>query len=108
MSESGFEPITSKTNRFLNPNNGSRDVIATAIGQTNFLDSPQIGDDLSKGGFDFADMKDEHELLTVYLILPADKLETHANWLRLLVGTCLRDLLRTKPGNGPRPLLGPQ
>jgi type IV secretion system protein VirD4 len=102
MSESGIAAITSKTNRFLHPTNETRSVIATAIGQTGFLDSPQVSADLSKGAFDFSVMK--RKLVTVYLILPADKLETHANWLRLVVGTALRDLMKTGPGP-IRPLL---
>lgn len=103
IKEHGFEPITSKTNSFLHPNNETRGVIATAIGQTDWLDSPAYAEDLSKGGFDFADLK--KELITVYVIIPATHLESHAIWLRLIVGACLRDLMRTPPGDGPPPLL---
>ena len=39
----------------------------------------------------------KREIVTVYLVLPADRLETHANYLRLIVTSALRALLRSLP-----------
>jgi type IV secretion system protein VirD4 len=103
MGTSAMRSLTNKINRLAVPTNEARSVISTVLAQTTFLDDPQIAEDVSKGGFDFADMK--RECITVYCILPLEKLETDASWLRLIVGTCLRDLQRTLPGAGPPPLL---
>jgi hypothetical protein len=44
--------IVDYTNRFINPSKASNDVIATVIGQTGFLNEPQIAADLSGAGYD--------------------------------------------------------
>jgi type IV secretion system protein VirD4 len=44
-------------------------------------------------------MKDR--LTTAFLILPATHLSSHANWLRLIVGQALHDLMRSGPGRFP-------
>jgi type IV secretion system protein VirD4 len=42
---------------------------------------------------------------TVYLILPADRLESYANYLRLVVTSALRTLLRSPPSSTLPPVL---
>jgi type IV secretion system protein VirD4 len=103
MLGSGCAPLAAKAGRFVRSTNETLGVIATAITQTRFLDSPQIQRDISGAGFDFADMK--KEIITVYLILPADRLETHANYLRLVVTSALRALLRSPPSATLPPVL---
>jgi len=83
MYASGYPPLQAKCGRFLMETNEIQSVLSTAITQTNFLDSPPIARDLAQGTFDFNDMK--REIVTVYLILPAFRLHTHRNWLRLMV-----------------------
>jgi type IV secretion system protein VirD4 len=102
MSESGYPSLVAKVNRFLHPNNETRGVIATALAQTAFLDAVPIAADLTKGAFDFDEMK--REIVTVIVILPATELDDKAQWLRIMVGRALRDLMRTPPGP-QRPLL---
>jgi type IV secretion system protein VirD4 len=103
MAESHCEPLRSKAGRFVSGSRSTMDVISTAINETNFLDSPPIRRDLSGPGFDWNVMK--REIVTVYLVLPADRLESHANYLRLIVTSALRTLLRSPPGETLPPVL---
>ncbi|MDJ0825073.1 MAG: type IV secretory system conjugative DNA transfer family protein [Rhodobacter sp.] len=58
-------------------------VLASAQAQTHFLDSARVRENLSASDFDFADLKTK--LMTVYLVLPSDRLNAFSRWLRLLV-----------------------
>ena len=58
-------------------------VFASAQAHTHFLDSPRIRASLAASDFQFEDLKAKK--LTVYLILPADRLSTFNRWLRLLI-----------------------
>lgn len=58
-------------------------VVASAQAQTHFLDSPRIRESLSASDFKFEDLKGT--AMTIYLVLPADRLETFGRWLRLLI-----------------------
>jgi type IV secretion system protein VirD4 len=101
MTLNDYEPLRAKAGRFKIASNSNRDIISTAINETAFIDSPPVASDLeSKSDFRFADMKDE--IVTVYLILPATHLESHSNWLRLIIASALRELL-SAPANSARP-----
>ena len=67
-------------------------VISTAQAQTHFLDSPRMTAVLGASSFDPGDLKSGG--MTIYLVLPADRLATHGRWLRLVVGLCLAALTR--------------
>lgn len=69
----------------------------TAKVQTDWLGSPPIREDLKKGAFDFASLKKTPT--TVYLVLPPEFLASHAVWLRLMVASTLRPLLRSVEDN---------
>ena len=69
-------------------------VISTAQAQTHFLDSPRMTEILRASSFDLADLKTSK--MTIYLVLPADRLATHGRWLRLIVGLCLSALTRDR------------
>jgi type IV secretion system protein VirD4 len=58
-------------------------VMAAAQSHTHFLDSPRIRESLARSDFRFEDLK--AGAMTVYLILPADRLKTFDRWLRLLI-----------------------
>jgi len=58
-------------------------VIASLQSHTHFLDSPRIRKSLSKSDFKFEDLKSSK--MTIFLVLPADRLETFGRWLRLLI-----------------------
>lgn len=73
-------------------------VMAAVQSHTHFLDSPRIRESLSATDFRFEDLK--ADLMTVYLILPADRLKTFDRWLRLLIQyaiTVNARNIRTKP-----------
>jgi type IV secretion system protein VirD4 len=76
-------------------------VISTALTQTRWLDSRQIGPDLtSSEDYDFASLKTTPT--TVYLVLPPRQLATHSPWLRLIVTAILQPLLKdTTPPKVP-------
>jgi type IV secretion system protein VirD4 len=58
-------------------------VLASAQAQTHFLDSARMRENLSASDFRFEDLKAKN--ITVYLVLPADRLNTFGRWLRLLI-----------------------
>ena len=64
----------------------------TAKVQTDWLDSPQMRADLEGGALDFATLKETPT--TVYLVLPPEFLASHGVWLRMMVASILRPLLR--------------
>ncbi len=62
-------------------------VMASVQAQTHFLDSERLRDSLATSDFKFEDLKTTP--MSVYLVLPADKLESHGRWLRLLIQQAL-------------------
>ncbi len=58
-------------------------VMATTQAQTHFLDSARIQENLEASDFKFEDLKTKQ--MTIYLVLPADRLNAFSRWLRLLV-----------------------
>lgn len=78
-------------------------VIASAQSQTHFLDSARLRESLSASDFTFEDLKTGST--TVYLILPADRLETFGRWLRLLVQQSITVNARNIEVQPERPIL---
>jgi type IV secretion system protein VirD4 len=58
-------------------------VLATVQSHTHFLDSDRMRANLASSSFKFEDLKTNP--MTIYLVLPADRLNTFGRWLRLLV-----------------------
>ncbi|WP_052245220.1 type IV secretory system conjugative DNA transfer family protein [Halocynthiibacter namhaensis] len=58
-------------------------VFATAQAHTHFLDSERLQSSLISSSFRFEDLKTKP--ITIYLVLPADRLNTFSRWLRLLI-----------------------
>lgn len=77
-------------------------VLSSAQRHTHFLDSARINAAMARSDFRFADLKTSR--CTVFLVLPPDRLDTYARWLRLLVAQAIKDLSRT-PGLGGPPVL---
>lgn len=73
-------------------------VISTARKHTDFLKSPPLRESLknSPDGLNSADLSEGKT--TVYVIIPADRLHTHAQWLRLVSSSLIRAVVR-KPKN---------
>jgi type IV secretion system protein VirD4 len=84
------------------------DVVSTLHGQISSLNDKALVVDMAKHPmvgdqpFDFGMLKER--LMTVYVILPEDKLQTHAVWVRLIISNALNALMRGVPGK-IRPLL---
>lgn len=78
-------------------------VLATAHSHTHFLDSPRIRDSLAQSDFRFEDLKTTK--MTVYLILPADRLRTFDRWLRLLIQQAITVNARNIDRKPEKPIL---
>jgi type IV secretory pathway TraG/TraD family ATPase VirD4 len=59
-------------------------VLSTAKRHTKFLDDTRIADSLSRSDFDIRDLK--RKLMTVYIVLPPDRLEANTRFIRGLIG----------------------
>ena len=89
----GFE-IESLVGRFLRDSDEIASIQSTADRQTSWMLSPLMRANMAKNDIDFADLKKRP--ITVYLILPAERMRTHSVWLRLVIVSALRALY--KPG----------
>lgn len=69
-------------------------IFATLLQGTDFIKSPALSKALASGFDPYELAKGE---TTLYVIIPADKLKSHSRWLRLIVTTTMRAVIR-KPG----------
>ena len=69
-------------------------VISTAQSHTHFLDSPRMALALGGSSVDLSVLK--RELASVYLILPTDRIDAYARWLRLMIACALLGIARTR------------
>jgi type IV secretion system protein VirD4 len=69
-------------------------VVSTAQSHTHFLDSPRMAQVLGKSSVDLSILK--REAASLYLILPTDRLDAYARWLRLMIASALLTLERTR------------
>lgn len=78
-------------------------VLSSAQRHTHFLDSPRMTAVMARSEFTFADLK--HEAATVFLVLPPDRLDAYARWLRLIIAQALTTIARTPsaPTGSPQP-----
>jgi type IV secretion system protein VirD4 len=79
-------------------------VLASVQAQTHFLDSPRLRASLSRSDFKFEDLK-SHRPMTVYLVLPADRLDRFGRWLRLLIQQAITVNARNIETKPERPIL---
>ncbi|APZ55352.1 type IV secretory system conjugative DNA transfer family protein [Salipiger abyssi] len=78
-------------------------VLATAQSHTHFLDSPRIRENMAASDFRFGDMK--REKLSIYVILPADRLSTFDRWLRLIISIAIIENARNIDVEPEQPVL---
>jgi len=83
----GFE-IESLISRFLRDTDEIASIQSTADRHTAWMLSPLMRENMAKNDIDFATLKERPT--TVYLILPAERMRTHAVWLRLVIVSALR------------------
>lgn len=67
-------------------------VLSSAQRHTHFLDSPRMAATMARSDFSFGDLK--RGPVTVYLVLPPDRLTTYSRWLRLMIVQSLQALSR--------------
>jgi type IV secretion system protein VirD4 len=82
-------------------------VISTAQKWTDFLKSPALRDSLTPSGdesepFNPADLT--NEMCVVYVVIPADRLKTHSQWLRLVVTSLMRSVIRQDQTAAEKPM----
>lgn len=92
LAQQGGSQIASLLGRFAADNDEVQGVRATADGQTQWLLSQPMRDDMAKASIDLRQLGDRP--VSVFVILPAEMYETHSVWLRLLVSSALRALYR--------------
>ncbi len=105
MGQHGHPLAKSAANRIMQKSERElSSVISTAQQNTHFLESPNVKESLSASDFDFAALKSDDAPVSVFLVLPADRLNTHGRWLRLIVSMAITAMVRG--GNKPdRPAL---
>lgn len=67
-------------------------VIAEAQSHLHFIESSRLANVLSTSSFSFTGLKTSR--MTIYLIVPPDRIDTCRRWLRLMVGSALNALIR--------------
>jgi len=93
-SEVGFGVISRAANVLLGkPKDERGSVISTAQRHTAFLDDPRIAAIVSKSDFSFDQLKTD--LITVYLVMPLEKLETQARFVRAVFGAAQGAVMAT-------------
>jgi type IV secretion system protein VirD4 len=78
-------------------------VLASAQAQTHFMDSGRIRECLSSSDFKFEDLKTE--AMTIYLVLPSDRLNAFGRWLRLMIQQAITVNARNIEVKPVRPVL---
>ncbi|MGA2903833.1 MAG: type IV secretory system conjugative DNA transfer family protein [Candidatus Korobacteraceae bacterium] len=81
-----------KLARFEAETNEIDSVMSTARTQTGFLDSEVLARNMDASDFSFEELCGGN--ISIYLVLPPDKLETYARWLRLMVSIAIRAVAR--------------
>ena len=94
MVAEGGPQIASLIARFLRDTDEIASIQSTADRQTWWLLSKPMRDNLAKNDINFAALKQRP--ITVYVVLPAERMRTHSVWLRLVIVSALRALY--KPG----------
>jgi type IV secretion system protein VirD4 len=80
---SGFKQLAENT---------ASSVLSTVKSNTGFLDSPRVIKSLSRSSFDIRDLKRTGNV-SIYLVLPTDKLSSYSRLLRLWISTAIRAIL---------------
>jgi len=85
--------IARAANRFLGKSDReAASVLSSAQRHTHFLDSPRIVAATARSDFQFSALR--HELTSIFLVLPPNRLDAYSRWLRLLVAQALQDIAR--------------
>lgn len=69
-------------------------VMSNCFTHTDFLKSPSLQTSISKSNFDINKITEGNAAL--YVIIPPDKIDSQSKWLRILVATALRTVVRNR------------
>ena len=89
------EAIRNKLRKFSTNAGDNREIasiMSNAQTQLRFLDSPGVARNLASDGIDLGILKTQN--VTIYLVLPPERLVTHAKWLRLIIGSAMTAMQR--------------
>ncbi|MBP1807615.1 type IV secretory system conjugative DNA transfer family protein [Rubellimicrobium aerolatum] len=91
--------VARAANRFLGKSDREASgVLSSAQRHTHFLDSPRIVASTARSDFSFASLR--HEVASVFLVLPPNRLDAYSRWLRLLVSQALAEIARDAEAHG--------
>ncbi len=91
--------VARAANRFLGKSDReAAGVLSSAARPTPFLASPRIVAATARSDFSFASLR--HEVASVFLVLPPNRLDAYARWLRLLVSQALAEIARDAETGG--------
>jgi type IV secretion system protein VirD4 len=102
MMQSSVRGLRNKAAQFENWSEEIASIASTARDQTEAFYDEEIAADLSRGSFDMRELKKRP--VTVYLILPPEMIERHSKWLRLVISSALRGVMRHREPHEPRAL----
>jgi type IV secretion system protein VirD4 len=102
MMRTNIPGLRNKAAQFTEWTNEIRSVASSAKIQTEAFDDDEIADDLAKDGVRFESIKERPT--TVYLMLPPDMVERHVKWLRLIITSALKAVMRPRRKGEPRVL----
>lgn len=102
MMKSSVRGLRNKAAQFENWSEEIASIASTARDQTEAFDDEEIAEDLSRGRFDMRELK--RRPVTVYLILPPEMIGRHSKWLRLVISSALRGVMRHREPREPRAL----
>lgn len=102
MMKSSVRGLRNKAAQFENWSEEIASIASTARDQTEAFDDEEIAEDLSRGRFDMRELK--RRPVTVYLILPPEMIGRHSKWLRLVISSALRGVMRHREPHEPRAL----
>ncbi|HEV7228594.1 type IV secretory system conjugative DNA transfer family protein [Brevundimonas sp.] len=96
MAESDHPAVVSAAARLISKHEKELSgVLSTAQQNTHFLDSPALRTHLEASDFRFSDLKGPAPV-SVYLVLPVERLSTYSRWLRMLISLGIADIARTQ------------
>lgn len=95
MSENGVKLAKNAANRLMQKSERElSSVISTAQQNTHFLESDRVQASLAKSTFDFSTLANDENALSAFIVLPADRLNTHGRLLRLMVSQAITAMVR--------------
>jgi len=100
MVNSLYPGLRNKAAQFTDYTGEIKSIASAAKIQTEAFDDIEIARDLAQDGFDFRELK--RRPVTVYLVLPPDKVERHSKWLRLVLTAAIHAVMSPRERGAPK------